>query len=215
VAVTFDNARLFSQTETALQEAQAAQRRYLMQAWQEFLAERPVVRAEHTLTGAGGGDSAFVREVRGAAMAYGRTVAMGMAGEADEDGSEEGQGALVVPLKVRGQVIGTVALHDTRQQRQWAPEDIALAEAVSEQVALTVENLRLMDETQRRAVRERAIREISDMMQRATDMEALLCITAEELNRVLGGTRAYVRLDTDTLLHEGTQAGEGNGRDVD
>ena len=39
-------------------------------------------------------------------------------------------------------------------------------------------------------------------MQRATDMETLMRITAEELSRALGGSRAYVRLGTETQLRK-------------
>jgi GAF domain-containing protein len=101
---------------------------------------------------------------------------------------------LVVPLKLRGQVIGTVALHREHDLQPWTAEEIALAEAVAEQSALTVENLRLMDEMQRRATRERLIGEIADDMQRATDMEDLMHIAADGLNRALGGSRAFVRM---------------------
>jgi GAF domain-containing protein len=87
-----------------------------------------------------------------------------------------------------------LGIHDDDGARQWTDEEIVLVEAVAERMALAAENLRLFDETQRRAERERVIREISDQMQRATGMEALMRIMAEGLNRALGGSRTYVRL---------------------
>ena len=132
-----------------------------------------------------------------------------------DDGSVASGAVLAVPLRLRGQVVGTLSLHETQEHRSWSSEEMALAEAVAEQVALTVENLRLMDETQRRAIRERAIREITDQMQRAVDMEALMCITAEELNRVMGGTGAYVHLGVDVQRQDEIQTSDGNGRETD
>jgi predicted DNA-binding ribbon-helix-helix protein len=47
------------------------------------------------------------------------------------------------------------------------------------------------------AVREQLIREITDEMGRAADLSSLMRITAEALNRRLGGSRVYVRLTSD------------------
>ena len=107
---------------------------------------------------------------------------------------------MVVPLKLREQVIGTMALLETRHQRMWTAEEVAMTETIAEQVALTVENLRLMDETQRRAVRERLVSEISDRMQRATDMADLMRITAEGLNEALNSSRTLVQMKTEDGL---------------
>jgi GAF domain-containing protein len=193
-ATAIDNARLFTQTQAALQEVQAAHRRYLVQAWREFLASRPASRVDYAQPGAEKGDGDLLRRTQRAAVTYQRTVA---AGSPSASTDSTPQAALVVPLKLRGQVIGTMALHETRRQRPWTAEEVALAETIAEQVTLTVENLRLMDEAQHRVVRERAIREISDRMQRATDMETLMRITAEELNQALSGANAYVRLSVE------------------
>lgn len=195
VATAIDNAQLFSQTQAALQEVQAAHRRYLVQAWREFLASGAVSRVEYTQPGVELGDGDLLRQTERAAVTHQRTVAAsGPIAEPDEGTASTSQAALVVPLKLRGQVIGTMALHETRRPRPWTTEEVALAETIAEQISLTVENLRLMDEAQRRIARERAIREISDRMQRAADLETLMRITAEELNRTLGGSRTYVRM---------------------
>jgi len=193
VAVAIDNAHLFSRTEAILKEVQAVQHRYLTQAWGEFLAMRPVAQINYTQPGAEPGDEDFLHEARREATEYGQTITV-------NSPLPDSQAAMVVPLKLRGQVIGTIALHETDHQRPWTAEEVALAEAVGEQAALTVENLRLMDETRRRAIREQTVGEISDQMQRATDIEALMRITAEGLNRALGGSRAFVRMGTQAEL---------------
>jgi GAF domain-containing protein len=199
IAVSLDNARLFSTTEAALEEVQTAHRRYLIEAWEGFLATQPTSRVDLVQPGTEPGDEDFLREARRAAMVYERTIATSGPPSGSDD--ESPQTALVVPLKLREQVIGTIALQEPRSQRPWTTEDIALAEAVAEQVALTVENLRLVDDTQRRAARERLLGDISDQMQRATDMETLMRIATEELNRTLSGSRTYVRMSPALSLH--------------
>jgi GAF domain-containing protein len=195
VALAIDNARLFTQTE-------AAHRLYLTEAWQEFLATRPTTRVDYAQPGAKPGDEGLLHDARRAAMLHQRTVATDSPSSDHDEASSSSQTALMVPLKLRGQVIGTIALHETRHQRPWTAGEITLAETIAEQVTQTIENLRLMDETRRRAARERGAREIADRMQRAADMETLMHITAEELNRALGGSRAYVRLGTEASLHQ-------------
>jgi GAF domain-containing protein len=61
--------------------------------------------------------------------------------------------ALVAPVALRGAVIGALGIHDDAA-RQWTEEELALINAVAERMALAADNLRLLDETQRRAAHE-------------------------------------------------------------
>lgn len=204
VAVAIDNARSLSRTEAALAEVQAAHSRYLIEAWEEFLSTGAGAQVDYTQPGMDMGDDEFLREARHAAMMHERVVALdGFSRDAGGKDSAP-QTALVAPLKLRGQVVGTMTLHETRHPRSWKTGEIAMLETVAEQVALSVENLRLMDETQRRAAREQLVGKITTRMQRATDMESLMRVTVEELNRVLGGSRAYARLGAAAELADGS-----------
>jgi GAF domain-containing protein len=194
VAVAIDNAVLYSQTRTTLEHLQAVQQRYVHQAWREFLTTTPVVTADYTQPGTKPGDQKFLREARRAVMVHKRTVATSSPPPGDDENDVALQAALVVPLKLRGQVIGTVALHETAQQRPWTAEEIALAESVAEQVALTAENLRLMDETQRRAAREQLVSRIAGQVWASLDPDTILRTTVRELGRALGAERATVEI---------------------
>jgi GAF domain-containing protein len=198
-----------------LEEVQAIQQRYLAQTWKDFLITRPVIQVDYTQPGIELGNGSLLHRARREAMVHGQTVTV-EAFPPDQDESAaspqtpatgSGQAALVVPLKLREQVIGTMTLHETSHQRPWMPEEIDMAETIAEQVVLTVENLRLMDETQRRVAREQLVGEISDRMQQAMDMEDLMRITAEELNMALGGSRTFVQMGTAAEL----VGGDGSG----
>jgi GAF domain-containing protein len=56
--------------------------------------------------------------------------------------------ATVAPLSVRGEVVGALGVYDD-PQRPMSPDDLALVESVSEQVALALESARLFDESKR------------------------------------------------------------------
>mgnify|MGYP005619831903 CR=1 FL=1 len=120
---------------------------------------------------------------------------------------EQDNTRLAVPLEVAGQVIGVL---DGYKAQGWAADEITIVQALVEQLNAAVERARLYRETQRRVAREGAIREISDEMQRATDMDSLLRITAEALNRTLHGSRVYVSMaDPDQPEAGDLRIGEG------
>jgi GAF domain-containing protein len=185
LAVALDNARLFAQTGAALKEVQAAQRRYLGQAWKEFLSVRSVTGVEYVQPGTELGENGLLRDAQVAATVHGRAVATDSAPSAGSGAEKSPQTVLAVPLKLREQVIGTLSLHETSRRRPWTAEEIALAETVAEQVALTIENLRLMDEARQRATRERLIGEASGRMRETLDLDEILKAAAQEIRRAL------------------------------
>jgi GAF domain-containing protein/HAMP domain-containing protein len=184
VAVAIRNARLFAEVETALAEAQVAQQRYAEQTWTkastthqgaEYYYHRPGVQAL---------DEAVVdrleKEVLGRSQA-----AVVQEVSTDQPGGDE-TSALMASIKIQDQMIGMIQLHDTEHPRQWSELDVALVQAIAEQVAQTAENLRLFEETRQRAGRERVIREITDKLRAAPNLNTLVNVAARELGEQLG-----------------------------
>jgi len=194
VALAIDNARLLSQTRAALDELQEVHRRYLARAWGEFLTTRPDVRIVHSRPGAEPVDEDLLRQARRRAMRSGQTVTIEHAAPDEGNGAGAVQSTLVIPLKLRGQVIGTMALQGTRRPRPWTAEEIDLAETIAEQVALTIENLRLLEEAQRRATRERLTSEISSRMRETLDLDTVLQTAVREIGERLGLQDVTIRL---------------------
>ena len=114
--------------------------------------------------------------------------------------------ALDVPITVHDQVIGAIRARKPEGAEQWTDEDTGLMKALAEQLGLALESARLYQDIQRRAAHERLVSDISDHLQRAPDMETLLQAAAQELNRVLGGSRAYVHLGMGAW---GDESGDG------
>jgi len=189
VAVAIDNAQLFTRTETALEEVQTVQRHRLRQTWKDFLAAAPVTQVDYARPGIEPEDNSFLRDARQEAMAHGKTVTIQPQPFEGADGT-----ALVVPLKLREEVIGTIALRETDHRRSWTVEEIAMAEAIAEQVALTLDNLRLFEQVQRRAEWERLIGEITARMRETLDVETVLKTAAQEIRQALGLPELAIRL---------------------
>jgi GAF domain-containing protein len=171
VVVAIRNARQFEQVKNALAEAQALQAQYLVQAWDKSKLNR---------------FTSAQAEVR-------------FAGAASSGQEAELGPVLTAPIEFRQITIGHLELEDANPQRVWSPAELALVNAVVEQVAQTAETLRLFEETRERAAREATIREITDKLRAAPTLDRLLETAAREL-----GTRLGVR---HTVLEMGVEAG--------
>ncbi|MBN1977122.1 MAG: substrate-binding domain-containing protein [Anaerolineae bacterium] len=182
-----ENRRLFEQMQDALREVEATQRRYLEQAWSGYLKSAKVTAYETEIPGREPLGDTLLPEVRQAVEQRGVMAVTGDGGAAEE------RSALVAPITLRGVVIGALGIHD-ENARQWTEEEVVLIEAVAERVALAVENLRLLDETQRRAAREQAVAEVSARISESLDLEKVLMSATSEMRRTLGLDDLVVRL---------------------
>ncbi len=186
LAVALDNARL----QAALAETRAAmaalERRMTAEAWEAYRRSRGLkAPLGYELREAGcvphSGDLPSPMQ---SAMASGRLVR----GENGGDGIE-----LAVPIKVRGEVIGAFgfggeAIADLTE------DELGLVEAVADRVGLALENLRLVEETARRAEHEQLVNEITAKIVGSTDVSHILQTTVRELGRVLRAPQTSVRL---------------------
>ncbi len=118
---------------------------------------------------------------------------------------------LQVPIVVRGQTIGVFNVADTRADRQWQEEELTMLQTIAGEVALTIENARLIEQTQRTAQRERQINEINARVRQAVDLDAVLRTAVTELGQSLKAARVVARVGT--LTSDGTiiAAGEERG----
>ncbi|MBN1286397.1 MAG: GAF domain-containing protein [Anaerolineae bacterium] len=116
----------------------------------------------------------------------------------------EVRGVLFAPLTVGGRWIGWVNVM-RYEPTAYTGAELRRLEALCAQAAVSIQSQLRLQETQKRAERERVLRAISDRMQSAIDMDELMRITAEELNRALEGSQ--------TLVHMGDAAALLNGQD--
>lgn len=107
------------------------------------------------------------------------------------------------PITVRGETLGALSLEDTEAGRQWSGEDATLLSVVAGEVALAIENARLIEQTQRAVQREKAIAEVSDRIHRPIDLESILRTAIEEISRLTGATEIGIRLGGVDNLDKG------------
>jgi PAS domain S-box-containing protein len=100
---------------------------------------------------------------------------------------------LAGPLTLRGQVIGSLGLID-EDTRDWSEEDIAIISAVSAQAALALENARLIEETEQRALQLQISAKISQTVTALLDRHLLLRHSVNLIQSRFNFARVYFYL---------------------
>jgi len=188
LANAIENARLFEQTQAALREVETTNRRYAQQAWAQYAQTAHKLSYETGRPGIAPLADAVLPEVQQTLERQNTTLLIG------HEAESQGHSALVVPVTLRGAVIGALGIHDDAT-RQWTEAEIDLVEAVTERMALAAENLRLLDETQRRAARERLIGEATARIRGSATMEGILNAAVREISQATGANFAAIDLE--------------------
>jgi GAF domain-containing protein len=110
--------------------------------------------------------------------------------------AEEKRSTIAVPVKLRGEVIGILHIESNDSSRTWQADDVSLVEAVAERAAFALENARLFQDARRRAAKERLISEATTKISGALSVENILQTTAQELERVLGGSEVLIQFQS-------------------
>jgi GAF domain-containing protein len=196
LAVADQNARLFAQSQRALAEIEALNRRLLGQAWlshAQQMRDQEVALAyrlkEEEVEPHGDGASPLLEQ----AIRTGRLTTSAAPGEDELH--------LAVPIKVRGEVIGAFGFGG-ETLRDPTDEELTLIQAVVDRVGLALENMRLFEETQRLAHREHLVNEITAKIVGSTDVNTILQTTVRELGRVLRAPQVSVQLHRESEVDE-------------
>lgn len=100
---------------------------------------------------------------------------------------------IAVPLRVRGRVIGAMEF-ELDSDRSFSPEDFDLVQEVSERFGMAMENVRLVDESQRQAQREALVNLITSRFQSASDVNTMLNEAANGLRDAFQAEKVTIRL---------------------
>jgi GAF domain-containing protein len=110
---------------------------------------------------------------------------------------------------LRGEPIGIIQLQEPGQEKRvWTPDEIETIQALSDQIALALENARLLEQTTRRAERERKVLDITSKIRSTNDFKTMVQVAVEELQLALGSSRAQVIFHS--LQDENSPAGNGH-----
>jgi len=177
VAVAVQNARLFAETQAALTRARETQQRYQGLAWDQYIQGRRITGYEQ-------------RDV--ASTPLGETLLPEVADVVRAGQTVIEPGRLVMPIIQDDRVVGVLGFEC--EERMWSADDVALIEALSEQLVLASENQRLLDVTQRTAAREQTLGQVTGRVREELYVENVLRTAVDEIQRALGLDRLVVRM---------------------
>lgn len=210
VAVAIRNAHLFADVERALAEARAAQERYAEIVWEKSRIVARGGQHRYTHPGLPALDEATIAAARQQARQQSQPGIIAVDGIGSNPKSKtQNPKTMVAPVTLQNAVIGTLQVHPADSDRAWTEDDLAIVEAVTDELAQIAENLRLFDETRERAGREQAIREITDKLRAAPNLDAMLSIAARELGQRLGVPHTVLEMGIEAEPAAGDRAGNG------
>jgi GAF domain-containing protein/HAMP domain-containing protein len=193
LASAIENAQLTQQIEGSLSALTIANRLQTEQIWRSTIDRRERFAFEYDGLQTKPIPQSLSKELV-QQLEAGRPVVVK---ETKDANRQKNKNSLLVPLIVLNHVIGVIGLEKEDAEHTWTQEEIAVALAAANRAALTLENARLLEESKRRAVKERTIFEATARIGSALNMENILRTTAEELEKVIGGSEVTLQFQAD------------------
>jgi GAF domain-containing protein len=172
VAVTLHNQQLVREKANTVKQLDEINRRLTSQTWNDY------ARA----TGA------IVHKEDAGPTAYGN--------------ADLAPAVLTAPITIHGEEVGILRLEDADPDREWTPNELALTRAVAGEVAIALENARLIEETEKRAQRERTINRITSRIRNAPSIDQMLAVAAQELRAETRAARSVAEISPEAAGQE-------------
>lgn len=185
VAIAIQNARSYEATHKLLDEAQKASASYLKETWRLLQSQEKKVGflvSENTVKPL----EKFVSTPHiNKAVSQGEVLI--------EDGDTA---TLALPIRLRDEVVGIMDIH-VPAGHDWDPDEVDIAKAVADRLALALESATLLQSTQRRAEIERITADISGKVSASINLRNVLQTAVEELGHALPGSEIIIQFEPD------------------
>jgi len=176
VSLAIENARIFDESRKALAESEIISRRTTRDAWDRLPEQQKLLGYRYNVSGA-----SPLKEL----------VKIAEPDLSKSKGSQAETTQAVVPIELRGQVIGTLVVQSPIGN-EWTADQLDLIKAVADRVALSAENARLFEETTARAEREKLVSDITSKIRSHNDPQSMIQTAINELRSALGATQVEV-----------------------
>ncbi len=187
VAIAIDNARLYGESQRALDEVQSLYNQFTRQEWGKVSRQFEGSGYIHSLSGGREVSDFKPTEAIRNALKRGEVVVITAQEEKDDP-------VIAMPVKLRNQVIGILNVKSPIKGHVWSVDEINLVQAVSDRLALALDNARLFNQAQRRAATERAIGDVSSKLSASSEIDEILRLTVSELGKLLSNSEIAIQL---------------------
>jgi GAF domain-containing protein/HAMP domain-containing protein len=198
IAVAIENARLYQESVRRLEEIERSNRRATMQTWQEYVYGQ---RRRQLSSEAGTATGNDLSELRRRALTLGRVVI----GEVTRNNTIP----VAVPIQLRGQMLGAVEWELPAEDLN--SNKLQLAQELANRLAVSLENARLFEESQRATERERIVNSIAAKLTPQTEISEILQTAVREVGQALRAPQVSIRLHRSTTSLNAGENGSSNG----
>ncbi|MBC8335574.1 MAG: GAF domain-containing protein [Anaerolineales bacterium] len=167
VAVAIENARLFQQSQDTLQELDTTFQRYLKNEWSRFGNLSDIIGYRARTTG--------LEAINEPLQMDGKTI--------------NNDSVYKLPVKLRNIVIGYLNVDLDKPVAQYTEDELEIIQATVDRFALALDNARLLEDTTRRAGRERLVSEITTKIRSTNDPQVMIQTALDELKEALGASK--------------------------
>src|SRR5258706_945145 len=164
IALAIENTRLIDQSRSAIQELQVLTSENTLRLWKERLGQQS----------------------KGFAYSSLGVLPLSQAKEGSEPGETDSSDHVIkFPIALRGQQIGILSLKRKSSESSWTEAEQEMASKIAGQVALAIENARLLEDSQRRAEKESTISDITAKIRKTNDPNEMISVAISELKHAL------------------------------
>ncbi|MEP0804051.1 MAG: GAF domain-containing protein [Chloroflexota bacterium] len=186
IGIAIERARLLEQVEENLKELQRAYGETTREKWRALVETGLLEKAGYRF------DNVRIQPLQ--EMPEAGEEALRAGSPIVQAGSEKGvsqPAKVAVPIKLRGQPIGVVSL---KLRENYNPNTIKTITLAVERLASALESARLFEEARLKAEREQAISQVTSAISSASEFDAILRTTVEEIGRSLGDAEVSIQL---------------------
>lgn len=173
VAVAIENARLFQQSQAALQELDQTFQRYISNEWRQFAARSRVI-----------GYRAYEAGLEPISYT-----------QRSSESPSENNNIQKIPIMLRGATLGTLSVNMGEYTQAYTEEETNLIKTVADRLALALESVRLLEDSQQAAAKEQIIGEITGKIGSSINLRNVLQTAVEELGRAIPGSDIVIQLN--------------------
>jgi GAF domain-containing protein/HAMP domain-containing protein len=171
ISLAIENARLLEQSQNTLKELQSVYGGQIRKGWRQQLGlQSKTYYFDRVRVKSASEDQLDISELR--------------IGDQPQVITSNGKQVLAAPIIIRGQKLGIIALRRDAEETSWSQEDVALVQDSIAQIAVALDNARLLDETRRQADYEQTVGEISNRISRSIDVDSILRTAVRELGQL-------------------------------
>ncbi len=104
------------------------------------------------------------------------------------------QAVAIIPLLIGKRTLGWMLIESLNEPYEFSEREIRLYRTLADQAAIAIEGMRLLEETRRRAERERLTAEITTRVRASTEIDTILRTALSDLGRTLRASEGVIQL---------------------